>query len=897
MSFVAEVDMTTKESSKKEKQTLKGKGQSVMIISIIAGVLICILLFSLLGVHMTKYTNNAVDRLGDKYMESMGYQVTQRFDAVIEQRFSMVRGIRDDWPEETEDTREEVREGLKASATVRDFKFLALFRVDADNLADIKNGREIDMLIGDSLFVYDHIPFRESIRDGEEKIAVGKAEADNVTHENMVILSVPTSTYTMEDGQKCQALIVGITNEDFVEMLDITKSSTEKSTAYIVRRDQTLIITPAHNENNLNNDDEFMNRPLKDLFDVRLKDSNIPVDEIVQGLKAKMETDDIYTNIFHIKGNHVHMYCSSLTNSEWYLVTLMTNTELNNIIGNLGDQWSLIIIVSIFTTVLMLIVIFMVYFYYNRKNIEQLQQAKETALSASKAKSEFLSNMSHDIRTPMNAIVGMTAIARANIDNPQQVQDCLKKIAFSSKHLLGLINDVLDMSKIESGKMTLNMEQVSLREVLDGITTIVQPQIKIKRQNFSVVVHNIEQEKVYCDSVRLNQVLLNLLSNAIKFTGDEGTIEVYLDQEKSPLGDDYVRTRIRVKDNGIGMSEEFQKKIFESFTREDNTRVHRTEGTGLGMTITKYIVDAMKGTIELKSELGKGTEFLITLDLERALVPEEDMILPPWRMLLVDDDQQLCETTSSTLKEIGIESEWTLDGESAIEKTLAARKAHKAYDIILLDWKLPGIDGVETARRIRKALNDVDVPILLISSYDWSEIEQEAKEAGISGFICKPLFKSTLFYGLKTFAGDSVEAQHSPAEEAAATDLKGIRVLLAEDNELNWEIAETLLDSEGIICDHAENGKICVDMFKASKPGTYQAILMDIRMPVMTGYEATVEIRKLDHPDKDIPIIAMTADAFADDMKRCLDCGMNAHIAKPIDIDMVKKTIAKFLKK
>lgn len=503
--------------------------------------------------------------------------------------------------------------------------------------------------------------------------------------------------------------------------------------------------------------------------------------------------------------------------------------------------------------------------------------------------------MSHDIRTPMNAIVGMTAIARSHIDNQEQVQECLKKIALSSKHLLGLINDVLDMSKIESGKMTLNMEQISLREVLDGITTIVQPQLKIKKQNFNVLIHDVSNENVYCDSVRLNQVLLNLLSNAIKFTQDEGTISVYLNQEPSPIGDRYIRTHIRVKDNGIGMSAEFQKKVFESFAREDKSRIHKTEGTGLGMSITKYIIDAMHGTIDLQSETGKGTEFHVTLDLEIAEIEEENMLLPPWKMLVVDDDQTLCETTVAALKDIGIDGEWSLDGETAIEKAVKAHDAGRGYDIILLDWKLPGIDGIKTAQEIRNRLNE-EIPILLISAYDWSEIEQDAKAAGICGFLNKPLFKSTLFYGLKQFT-DTASKQTLTSAEESKNELDGIKVLLAEDNELNWEIAETLLDSIGIVCDHAENGQICVDMLKSSAPGTYKAILMDIRMPVMTGYEATEAIRKLDHPDKDLPIIAMTADAFADDMKKCLDCGMNAHIAKPIDIDVVQATLLKFINK
>ena len=462
--------------------------------------------------------------------------------------------------------------------------------------------------------------------------------------------------------------------------------------------------------------------------------------------------------------------------------------------------------------------------------------------------------------------------------------------------MLGLINDVLDMSKIESGKMTLNVEQISLREVMDGITTIVQPQIKIKKQKFSVVIKNVEQENVYCDSVRLNQVLLNLLSNAIKYTLEEGSIELSLNQEDSPLGADFVRTHIRVKDTGIGMSEEYQKKIFDSFSREDSTRVHKTEGTGLGMSITKYIVSAMKGTIDLKSELGKGSEFHVTLDLERAVVPEEEMILPSWKMLIVDDDQDLCETTVAALNDIGIDGEFTLDGESAVEKTVEAHKQRKDYDIILLDWKLPGIDGLETAKQIRKRLGDEEIPILLISAYDWAEIEDEAKAAGICGFISKPLFKSTLFYGLRQFVNNGELSHTEQKTQPQKVNLEGTHVLLAEDNDLNWEIAEALLESVGITCDHAENGQICADMLKQSKPGTYKAVLMDIRMPVMNGYEATKEIRNCDHPDKDLPIIAMTADAFADDIKKCIECGMNAHIAKPIDIDTVQNTLAKFIK-
>ena len=373
-------------------------------------------------------------------------------------------------------------------------------------------------------------------------------------------------------------------------------------------------------------------------------------------------------------------------------------------------------------------------------------------------------------------------------------------------------------------------------------------------------------------------------------------IEIALSQVESPKGENFVRNIIQVKDNGIGMSKEFLPTIFDSFIREDNARVHKTEGTGLGMAITKYIVDAMNGSIEVESEKGKGTTFTITLDLEKALEIEEEMILPNWKMLVVDDDELLCETTVSSLKSIGIDSEWTLSGQGAVDMAIQAHKKNNCYDVILMDWKLPDMDGIEAAKRIREELGD-EIPILLVSAYDWGDMEQEARKAGISGFISKPLFKSTLYYGLKKFVKNEIKDDKKPVEDIPQSNLEGYHILLAEDNDLNWEIAEVLLSSIGATIDRAENGKICVEMLTESKPGSYDVILMDIRMPVMTGLEATVEIRKSEHPDKDIPIIAMTADAFSDDMKKCLDCGMNAHIAKPIEIDVVKNAILKFCNK
>ena len=502
--------------------------------------------------------------------------------------------------------------------------------------------------------------------------------------------------------------------------------------------------------------------------------------------------------------------------------------------------------------------------------------------------------MSHDIRTPMNAIVGMTAIAAASPENTPLVQDCLRKITLASRHLLGLINDVLDMSKIEHGKLSLNISVVSLREIIEEVVGVAQPLVKAKNQQFDICIHDILSENVYSDGVRLGQVLLNLLSNALKFTPREGTVQVNLSQEPSPLGENYVRTHLRVKDTGMGMSEEFQRKIYDTFSREDNERIHRIEGSGLGMSIMKSIVDQMKGTIELHSALGRGTEFHITLDMKKAESQTGPMVLPGWNALVVDDDENLCRSAAYFLKDMGVHAEWTTDGESAVKMVEKHHEQGLDYHLVLLDWKMPGMSGMETAKQLREHLGD-DVPVLLISAYDWSDIEEEARTAGISGFIAKPLFKSTLFHGLRPFAerGGALEQKKEEDEDFG----RGRRLLLAEDNELNWEIASALLEQHGFILDWAENGQICVEKFKASEPGWYDLVLMDVRMPVMDGYQAARALRALDRPDRNIPIIAMTADAFSEDIRCCLQSGMNAHVAKPLDMKVLLRLIQKYLRK
>lgn len=856
-----------------------------MLSSIIVGVLLSIVMFIILSIFMTKNSSSTINSASEIYMQGMGSQVAKRYETAITLKMDMVdalakTNILDNNTKLTPEELEALNESLRVNAKARGFEYLAYY--DAEG--------HMDMILGKEANITDPEPFRDSIRKGSKKVAVGKGVDENgATDNGLIFISVPIKGYFMHDGTtECLSLVAGVSNEDIVNMLSMDRDDAATVYSHIIRRNGSFVIRSASEVDGYSN---YFDQ-IHSMVDSASEEAERHIDELTQ----KMEKDEIYSSAMNTIDGRIHLYCEKLAYSEWYLVTIMDYDVLDVLINHLNFQWGIMATITCIVIAAVLMGIFLVYIKFNRQNTKQLEFAKESAVKANQAKSEFLSNMSHDIRTPMNAIVGMMAIARSNIDDQEHVQNCLKKIAISSKHLLGLINDILDMSKIESGKMTLNIEQISLREILNGIATIVQPQMKTKKQKFDIYIHDIITESVYCDSVRLNQVLLNLLSNAIKFTSEEGMIEIALSQVESPKGENFVRNIIQVKDNGIGMSKEFLPTIFDSFIREDNARVHKTEGTGLGMAITKYIVDAMNGSIEVESEKGKGTTFTITLDLEKALEIEEEMILPNWKMLVVDDDELLCETTVSSLKSIGIDSEWTLSGQGAVDMAIHAHKKNNCYDVILMDWKLPDMDGIEAAKRIREELGD-EIPILLVSAYDWGDMEQEARKAGISGFISKPLFKSTLYYGLKKFVKNEIKDDKKPVEDIPQSNLEGYHILLAEDNDLNWEIAEVLLSSIGATIDRAENGKICVEMLTESKPGSYDVILMDIRMPVMTGLEATVEIRKSEHPDKDIPIIAMTADAFSDDMKKCLDCGMNAHIAKPIEIDVVKNAILKFCNK
>jgi signal transduction histidine kinase/DNA-binding response OmpR family regulator len=523
-----------------------------------------------------------------------------------------------------------------------------------------------------------------------------------------------------------------------------------------------------------------------------------------------------------------------------------------------------------------------------------LQDAFDAANAANHAKSDFLANMSHDIRTPMNAIIGMTAIAGTHIDDKERVADCLKKITASSKHLLSLINEVLDMSKIESGKIDMAEEDFNLSELIDNLLAMIKPQIQAHFHELEVNINNVEHEQVIGDSLRIQQLFVNIMSNAIKYTPDGGTINLTITEK--PASQLRVGCyEIVVEDNGIGMSEEYISRLFEPFTRANDERIGNIQGTGLGMAIAKNIVNMMGGDICVESKLNEGTRFTITLYMKLQDVKdvhyEEFMDL---FVLVVDDDEISVESACCMLNELGMRTEGVCSGREAVKRVVEHHGGTDDYYAIIIDWKMPDMDGIATTKAIRKAVGD-DVPIIIISAYDWPEIEQEAREAGANAFVSKPLFKSRLAHLFNSLVGNADKGNEAaPLSEFENIDLSGNRALLVEDNELNREIAVEILEMTKINVEVATDGDIAVDMVKKGGKGYYDVVFMDIQMPRMNGYEATREIRKLENgAGKDIPIIAMTANAFAEDVQMAMSAGMNEHVPKPLDL----KSLASILKK
>ena len=532
----------------------------------------------------------------------------------------------------------------------------------------------------------------------------------------------------------------------------------------------------------------------------------------------------------------------------------------------------------------------------DRQNKIMLETALNAANAANRAKSTFLNNISHDIRTPMNAIVGLTVLLNHDSGDQERVKEYTRKITASSQYLLGLINDVLDMSKIESGKTTLNITEINLAELIDELGTMIRPQAKAKQQEFELFLKNVTTEHLIGDRMRINQVLINILSNAVKYTPAGGRIQMTVTQLPQKTKD-FVRLRFEVQDNGIGMSEEFLAVIFEPFAREINSVTNQIQGTGLGMPIVKNLVELIGGTIDVKSKQGEGSLFTVDLELR---IQEQNIDEEFWenhritRVLVVDDDENICTNVVRAMEGTGVLMQYALGGSNAIRQIGQAHQEGVLFDLVLLDWKMPGMDGIQTAREIRAMLPE-HIPIILLTAYEWDEIEEEALAAGIDGFLAKPFFLTSFKQAIVTV---QAKDQKIPDTEASDNILTGITILAAEDNELNAEILRELLNMNNVACDFVSNGQELLEAFEKSKPDQYDLILTDIQMPVMNGYDATRAIRSCGHPcGKIIPIVAMTANAFAEDVKEALDAGMNAHVPKPIDMRNLESVIAELTKK
>ena len=605
---------------------------------------------------------------------------------------------------------------------------------------------------------------------------------------------------------------------------------------------------------------------------------------VLNELKERVTTSSGLMTMLDSSKERCYIAYSQVTGvTDWTLLTYIPAVDIEQV----ATDWLLLSILGV--GLALLFIVDLTFLLILNKNLAATAKLAE---KANQAKTDFLSTMSHDIRTPMNAIIGLTTLAKKDPGNPIATQDALKKIELASNHLLTLINDILDLSKIESGRLTINAVTFSIVDTFENLVNISQPMVKAKNIDFAFRAHHFENEWLFADKLRLSQIFTNLVSNALKYTDEGGRVTVEI-EEKPSLKENNIQLVFVVADTGMGMSPEFLERMYQPFSRATDSRVNSIQGTGLGLAITKQMVDLMGGTIDCRSEVGKGTTFTVTLDIPIGEKPNEEMVLPPIDVLVVDDDEILLQTAVDALSSLGAKTDVACNGKDALKKIEA--RTDNQYKIIIVDWKMPDMSGIDVAKKI-KELHHGEIPIILVSAYDWSEIEKDAVDAGINGFIFKPLFRSKIYQKIIELLDTNRPTEAVVEDEM---DLAGVNVLVVEDNEINWEIVSSLLEVHGIASEHAENGKQAVELFEDKlNMDRWDLVFMDIQMPVMNGLDATRAIRKLDDDyARNIPIIAMTADAFSEDVALCLEAGMNGHIAKPIDLTLVLAEIRKICAK
>ncbi len=861
-----------------DKKEISGKKRAVAVVSVIILAAVFIGMFIIYPMITDKIIEISIDN-----MDELAEHDEQSLETNIKAKWDILDGIANHIKQSKCSTTNELTLNLSASR-----QFLSCIRLTLMGDGKIVSSNMTVSNAADSEIIFPMPDKERFIYSVESSSAAAEGTRE------LLVMGVQIQPFTVE----------GITYTQIAAVMNIDVLQNEMTTV-CYEGQGTCKVVDAGGRYIVNNDRNLSAKKADNFFDY-LKSGTLRGGMTGELLREKIKNGDTFSMLFKDENGIEQVMCLvPMNEANWYFIMSVPKNYFRERSISLIKIFLVMILLALLAASASVFIILQRrarLLEMEQKHRKELSDALVLAEQANRAKTTFLNNMSHDIRTPMNAIIGFTALASTHINNTERVKDYLSKINQSSSHLLSLINDVLDMSRIESGKMNIEEKPENLSEILHTLKNIIQADIHSKQLEFFIDIADITNENIYCDKLRLNQILLNLVSNAIKFTPPGGTVSVRVIQtavSKSGTAGTY---EFRVKDNGIGMSKDFIASIFEPFTRERNSTMSGIEGTGLGMSITKNIVDMMGGNIKVESQEKKGTEFIVTLTFRfHDGVKPIGIIkkLEGLRGLVVDDDVNSCQSVSQMLRQIGMRAEWTRYGKEAVVRTEEALKIGDKFELYIIDLLMPDMNGIETARRIRAAVGE-DTPIIILSAYDWSEIEEEAKEAGVTEFVSKPIFPSDLHRLLLKLTGSrDVSSENDNADRKIDNEehLKGMRLLLAEDNELNREIAAELLGDEGFKVDCAENGKEAVDMLKASEPGYYGAVLMDIQMPVMNGYEASRKIRSLDNAAlAEIPIIAMTANAFTEDKQAAFEAGVNAHVSKPIDVDVLMETIKNTVK-
>ncbi len=840
------------------------------IIEIVLGIMMLLAVFVVSSLWLLetsqKTTKNSVYDVSTLYLEELTKQRVNQLLGNLDSLTQQLQVTVDTMRNEDMANEEAIQKSVRQMKRINGFDYYAL--LDESGTLYTENG---------AVSGIKEFPFLDgkSLEPKETAITFGKG----LNEEDMILVSMPVSGHALE-GRRITAAVGGVNPEKISKSLSL-ESDAGKIFCEIFRGDGTFVMKTNHAHL----------RARRDLLSAMEENADFTEDTSLEGWKRNLEQGKSGIIAYYLEDILHYTYYAPVEGTDWFVKTTIHYDLVSEKVDVVRSTLFRNSMIQIFVVMLVLFVVFMVYLSIRKRN-EKLQLATMQAQESSRAKSAFLSNMSHDIRTPMNAIIGFTTLAMKCGDNMGKIQAYLAKILASSNHLLTLINDVLEMSRIESGKFYLEETECNLSEILHDLNTIIIGQVEGKQQELMMDALNVANEDVYCDKLRLNQVLLNLLSNAIKFTPSKGKICVFIEQ-KDGAPEGYGTYVIRVKDTGIGMTKEFAEKVFNPFERERTSTVSGIQGTGLGMAITKSIIDMMGGTIDVVTAPGQGTEYIIQMNMrlqekQRELKPIAE--LTGVRALVVDDDFDTCDATTRMLKKLGIQSEWTMSGKEAILRTKQSQSLEDDFGVFIIDWRLPDLRGAELARQIRSIVGN-EIPILVMTAYDWADIEEEARKAGVTAFCSKPVFMSDLQAALSRAIGKQVVISEEIGEERKF-DFSGKRILLVEDNELNREIAVEILTEAGIEIEEAEDGSIALEKVRNAAPGEYDLVLMDIQMPVMDGYEACRRIRALEDEERSsIVIVAMTANAFEEDKMAAIEAGMNGHIAKPLDVEVLFGTL------